>query len=93
MVEIPDGVDEFQISDDGGETWRTASKAEYVNHERRAGFRNTLGQPDEPGTAGFYSGRLAGRMYPLTKSRDEDEQAELAAMANADKAADPNWEN
>lgn len=26
-----------------------------------------------------------------TMSGDEDEKAELAAMANADKAADPDW--
>lgn len=36
------------------------TKAEFVRAERAAGFRNTLGQPDEPATAAF-SGPVAGR--------------------------------
>jgi hypothetical protein len=41
----------FVTTDDRGE--REVDKAEFVNVERRAGFRNTMGQPDEPGTGGF----------------------------------------
>lgn len=33
--------------------WREVTKEEFVNAERRAGFRNTLGQPDEPATTSF----------------------------------------
>ena len=39
---------------------REVTKAEYVRAERRAGFYNTLGQPDEPATASF-SGPVSGR--------------------------------
>lgn len=35
--------------------WREVDKATYVRHERYAGFRNTMGQPDEPATSGFSS--------------------------------------
>lgn len=40
------------------------SKADYVNAERRAGFHNTLGQPNEPATGAFGSTnpRISGRI-------------------------------
>jgi len=38
---------------EGGSPEREVDKAEFVSAERRAGFVNTMGQPDEPGTAGF----------------------------------------
>jgi hypothetical protein len=38
------------------------SKFEYVSEERRCGFRNTLGQPMEPATAGFSAGSVSGRL-------------------------------
>lgn len=42
------------------------SKAEFVKAERLAGFRNTMGQPREPATAGFgatvYGTRIKGRI-------------------------------
>ncbi len=54
----------FVTTDDRGE--REVDKAEFVNVERRAGFRNTMGRPDEPGTAGFGctrgDERLSGRI-------------------------------
>jgi hypothetical protein len=54
----------FVTTDDRGE--REVDKAEFVNVERRAGFRNTLGRPNEPATAGFGStgvhGSLSGRI-------------------------------
>lgn len=43
----------------GSDKWRSATKAEYVAAERSAGFRNTLGQPDEPATSAF-AGTVAG---------------------------------
>lgn len=41
----------YVTTDDRGE--RLVDKAEYVKTERRAGFYNTLGQPNEPATASF----------------------------------------
>jgi hypothetical protein len=38
---------------------REVTKAEYVRAERRAGFFNTLGEPEEPATASF-SGTAEG---------------------------------
>ncbi len=58
----------YVTTDDRGE--REVGKAEFVNVERRAGFRNTLGQPDEPGTGGFSSTnhRLSGRIEYAPRS-------------------------
>lgn len=45
------------------------SKAEWVRHERMAGFRNTLGEPLEPATQSFassnysFSGRIVSEQY------------------------------
>jgi hypothetical protein len=36
--------------------WYEVTKEQFVAAERDAGFHNTLGQPNEPATAGF-SGR------------------------------------
>lgn len=43
---------------------REVSKNEYVAAERRNGFYNTLGQPNEPATASWSNGRTgeSGRM-------------------------------
>ena len=35
------------------EPWRRVSKAEFVATERACDFTNTLGEADEPATAGF----------------------------------------
>lgn len=40
--------------------WEETTKEIYVKHERAAGFRNTMGQPKEPATAGFSSS-----IYPV----------------------------
>lgn len=37
------------------------TKAVWVAAERRAGFINTIGHPEEPATAGFSTGRTSGR--------------------------------
>lgn len=41
---------------------REVTKAVYVDIERGCGFRNTLGQPDEPATSSFGSGGIRGRI-------------------------------
>lgn len=41
---------------EGDSPEREVTKAQFVSAERRAGFTNTMGEPDEPATAGF-SGR------------------------------------
>lgn len=38
------------------------TKAQFVRAERAAGFRNTMGRPDEPATAGFIHGVIRGRV-------------------------------
>jgi len=38
---------------EGDNPEREVDKAEFVSAERRAGFNNTMGQQDEPATAGF----------------------------------------
>lgn len=50
----------IQMGDNG--LWNEVSKLDYVNAERMAGFHNTLGQPDEPATAGFSGGIVHGRL-------------------------------
>lgn len=44
---------------EGDSPEREVTKAQFVSAERRAGFTNTMGQPDEPATAAF-SGPVAG---------------------------------
>lgn len=44
----------------GDLNWVEVDEAEYVRVERAAGFHNTLGQPDKPGTAAFSNGVLEG---------------------------------
>ncbi len=36
------------------------TKKEWVRAERAAGFHNTMGKPDEPGTGGFSNGNIRG---------------------------------
>lgn len=45
-----------------GYAWEEATKESYVQAERRAGFRNTLGQPEEPATTSFSGGSVNGRL-------------------------------
>lgn len=44
------------------EPWEEVTKAEFVAGERAAGFHNTMGQPDEPATAGFGGHGVSGRV-------------------------------
>ena len=46
----------------GAELFAPVDKATFVAVERHCGFRNTLGEPDEPGTAGFGSPFADGRV-------------------------------
>lgn len=49
----------------GGAEPREVTKAEWVAAERAAGFINTMGRPDEPGTGGFGNGLIRGTIeYP-----------------------------
>ncbi len=49
----------YYLSWDGGR-FELVNKEEWVRVERAAGFVNTLGQPEEPGTGGF-GGTAHGR--------------------------------
>lgn len=42
--------------------WRECDMAEFVRQERRAGFHNTMGRDDLPGTGGFGNGAIDGRV-------------------------------
>lgn len=54
--------DRYFIRTGDSTPWREVDKEDYVNAERMAGFYNTLGQPEEPATAGFSNGRVQGRL-------------------------------
>lgn len=45
-------MDRYWIRENSG-PWEEVDKARFVSAERRAGFHNTMGQPDEPGTGGW----------------------------------------
>jgi hypothetical protein len=47
-------MDRYWIRENKAE-WEEVDKARFVAAERRAGFRNKMGQPDEPATGGFSS--------------------------------------
>lgn len=44
--------------------WVEVTKAEFVRAERDAGFRNTMGEPDEPATGGFHGHGVTGKVRP-----------------------------
>lgn len=44
------------------DAWEEVSKEVFVRAERAAGFRNTMGQPNEPATAGFFGNGIHGRI-------------------------------
>lgn len=48
-----DGTGRRYYVTEGHATEREVTKAEYVSAERRAGFTNTLGRPNDPATASF----------------------------------------
>lgn len=53
--------------------WREVTKAEWVAAERGAGFHNTMGHPDEPGTGGFGTSLgIEGRISSVPKRKKEE---------------------
>lgn len=46
------------------------SKEEWVKAERAAGFRNTMGHPEEPGTGGWSAGGISGSIERIKPSLD-----------------------
>jgi len=53
LAMLPNHNKYFIATDDW--PWVETNKESYVRAERRAGFRNTLGMPDEPATAAWSS--------------------------------------
>lgn len=54
--------------------WVEVTKEQYVKAERSAGFRNTMGQPDEPATASFGSnGGVRGTTFDPLPEKVVDE--------------------
>lgn len=67
----------------GDGPWREVTKVDWVRAERSAGFRNTLGKPDEPGTGGFgghngVNGRIVNRLYAKREAYDLDPEFQKA---------------
>lgn len=61
-------IERYFLSVDGHpETETEVSKEEWVKAERRAGFNNTMGHPEEPGTGGFSGGGIRGRIETTRK--------------------------
>lgn len=50
----------FLTRDDSDE--KEVTKEEFVHAERAAGFKNTMGFPDEPATASFGASNVSGRV-------------------------------
>ena len=45
--------DRYFLTIEAVENWAEVTKEDFVSSERAAGFVNTLGKPNEPGTGGF----------------------------------------
>lgn len=56
---------------------REVTKREWVSAERRAGFVNTMGHPDEPGTGGFSTSRHGGLSGRYGRIKPRPSVAEL----------------
>lgn len=52
-------------------TWHEVDMAEWVRAERAAGFHNTMGRDDLPGTGGFGDGLVTGRTVSTEHSTPE----------------------
>lgn len=73
---------DFYLSSDEGMNWREVTKTEWVAAERAAGFKNTLGQPDEPATSSWHSGERCGRQgFLMRDPRDRTAAADLPVDA------------
>jgi hypothetical protein len=78
-------VERYFVSE-GGLPEQQVTKAGFVQAERRAGFRNTMGQPDEPATGGFSGATFMGRIEYVPGQAaiftwDAEEQPPLATIA------------
>lgn len=100
MVVSPDKI--YFLRYDNG-PWENVSKQDWVRAERAAGFVNTLGRPDEPGTASFGStvgdrhvdGRTVNVRYfkPGDYDWDPPYRDAVAPVVEAAKVwFDPRWE-
>lgn len=63
-------------------TEHEVSKADFVRAERRAGFHNTMGYPNEPATHSFSSTRFGVTISGRQEESIEDALEELNARAN-----------
>lgn len=63
----------YYIRTVGNDRWVETDKKTYVGHERSAGFRNTMGQPDEPGTSAFSSSRYHTEGLLIYGERDPND--------------------
>ena len=62
--------------------WKEVTKEQWVGAERRAGFINTLGTPDEPGTSGFGGHGISGMIiYHNTKPEEYSWNPEFCKVA------------
>lgn len=52
----------YYLSFGGSKERHEVTKPEWVAAERAAGFHNTMGRPDEPGTGGFSDGHIRGSL-------------------------------
>jgi hypothetical protein len=51
----------YYLKPDWQTEWTEVTKEEFVKAERAAGFRNTMGEPNEPATSGFSGHGMNGR--------------------------------
>lgn len=61
----------YLLKADWQEEWTEVSKEVWVRAERAAGFHNTMGRPDEPGTAGFGGGGVRGSIRYEASAQEE----------------------
>ena len=61
--------------------WQEVTKEQWVRAERIAGFRNTMGQPDEPATRGFTGGGIRGTIKQRREKTSEEDPLKRTEMA------------
>lgn len=65
--------------------WSEVTKEQWVQAERGAGFRNTMGKPDEPGTGGFSNGSVSGRIVNMDYYNPEHYDDAFNALIGVEK--------
>lgn len=68
--------DRFWLRFDGG-PWSEVDKETFVRHERFHGFRNTMGQPNEPATSSFTANKNGVEVQGITRYLDDHETPDL----------------